>query len=434
MSGLKFSLNAIEQNKKHPDRVLFGVLSNGERLMTFKSFKTAHVSNHNINKPYNYGEVERQILSLKGFSAAISEISAWPQYAPTPLVCLDSMSKRLNLRRLYHKDEGERFELKSFKALGGAYAISHILKDNLAKKHSLSDVSTSDLLNKKYNGVTSKITFCAATDGNHGRSVAWGANMFGSSSKIYLHSGVSDSREMEIAKYGADIVRVKGTYDDSVRQCAADSEKYSWSLVADTNAGGGDDEVPRLVMQGYTVMAQEIIDQLEDEMPTHIFVPGGVGGLAAAVASHFSESLGVRKPKIIVVEPNAASCIFNSVANSQITQADGDLDTFMACLSAGEVSPIAWPIIKAQVDDVISIPDDAAIEAMKILAKPESIDPPINAGESGVAAIAGIISCAQKPELRTKLGLKDTSVVVAIGSEGVTDSKTFERITGLKVT
>ena len=144
--------------------------------------------------------------------------------------------------------------------------------------------------------------------------------------------------------------------------------------------------------------------------------------------------MGARKPKIIVVEPNAASCIFKSVANSQITQADGDLDTFMACLSAGEVSPIAWPIIKSQVDDVISIPDDAAIEAMKLLPKPEPIDPPINAGESGVAAIAGIISCAQEPELRTKLGLEDTSVVVAIGSEGVTDSKTFERITGLKVT
>ena len=401
--------------------------------MTFKCFKTAHVSNDNINKPYEYGEVERQILSLKSFTAAVSEISAWPQYAPTPLICLDGMSKRLNLGRLFHKDEGKRFELKSFKALGGAYAISHILKDKLAKKHKLSNVSTSDLLNKKHEDITSKITFCAATDGNHGRSVAWGAKMFGSRSKIYLHSGVSDSREMEIAIYGADIVRVRGTYDDSVRQCAADSEKYSWSLVADTNAGGGDEEVPKLVMQGYTVMAQEILDQLDDELPTHIFVPGGVGGLAAAVASHFSESLGVRKPKIIVVEPHAASCIFNSVANSQITQADGDLDTFMACLSAGEVSPIAWPIIKSQVDDVISIPDDAAIEAMKILAKPDSTDQPINAGESGVAAVAGIISCARNPELRSKLSLEETSVVVAIGSEGVTDTKTFQQITGLNI-
>ncbi len=402
--------------------------------MNLESFETKHIKNSAAEKSNIYGKKEQSIICLEEFKCANREISSWPDYAPTPLVHLSGIANYLRLGSLFHKDEGYRFELQSFKALGGAYAISKILKDMLHEKFSLVDVSNDDLKKRRYEDITSQITFCAATDGNHGKSVAWGASQFGCKSKIYLHSGVSQTRESEIAKYGADIIRVKGSYDDSVKQCALDAEKNSWSLVADTNAGGGSEDVPKLVMQGYTILVQEIIDQLaETKYPTHVFVPGGVGGLAAAVASHFHESLGEKRPKIIVVEPNSAACIFKSVQRDRIMKADGDLETFMACLSAGEVSPVAWPIIRSSVDHVIAIPDAAAIDAMKILAMPPFNDQSVNAGESGVAAIAGIISCAQKNDLREKLDLTEDSIVVAIGSEGVTDNQTFERVTGLKI-
>ena len=242
--------------------------------MDLESFETKHIKNSAAEKSNIYGKEEQSIICLEEFKYANREISSWPDYAPTPLVHLGGIAKYLKLGSLFHKDEGYRFELQSFKALGGAYAISKILKDMLHKKFSLADVSNDDLKKRRYENITSQITFCAATDGNHGKSVAWGASQFGCKSKIYLHSGVSQTRESEIAKYGADIIRVKGSYDDSVKQCALDAEKNSWSLVADTNAGGGSEDVPKLVMQGYTILVQEIIDQLaETKYPTMYLSP-----------------------------------------------------------------------------------------------------------------------------------------------------------------
>lgn len=399
--------------------------------MELKKFIASHVRNINADPGRGYGDAEREVLNLEAFRTARDEICTWPGYSPTPLVNLPGLAGALGLGDLYQKDEGKRFGLKSFKALGGAYAVLRLLQQILDQEFGLPETSSAELLSGRHRNMTAQVTVAAATDGNHGRSVAWGAEMFGCKAKIYLHGLVGKSREREIAKYGADIIRVDGTYDDSVRQCAIDADANGWHLVADTTAGGGREDLPRLVMQGYTIMVQEALDQMPGGTPpTHIFVPGGVGGIAAAVAGHVSETLAARRPRIVVVEPNKADCIFRSVSVDRLMAVDGELDTFMACLSAGEVSPLAWPIIRYQVDDVLSIPDKAAVETMRLLALGTGGDVPVVAGESGVAAMAGIIAASLDDGLRHALELAETSCVVAIGSEGATDAEVYQRVVG----
>lgn len=374
--------------------------------MTPQLFPARHVHNQSASRSRPYGEAERRILSREAFDAARAEIASWPGYAPTPLIVLPGLAKALGIGRLHYKDEGKRFGLKSFKALGGAYGVRRIVRD-----------------------YGRGVTVAAATDGNHGRSVAWGAQMFGARCIIYLHAHVSQEREDAIAAYGAEIRRVPGSYDDSVRACAVDAAREGWHLVADTNAGGGGDVIPRLVMQGYTVMVGEFLTQV-GAATSHVFVQGGVGGLAAAVAGHLWEALGTRRPRVVVVEPERADCIFRSISAGAPTVVPGDTGTFMACLSAAEVSPLAWPILNYAADDVISLPDEAAMEAMRLLAAGTGGDPPIVAGESGCAATAGLAAVALDRELRTALDLTAASAVVVIGSEGATDPKTYERVVG----
>ncbi len=399
--------------------------------MQLEKYPARHVHNSNADARRGYGDVERQILNLAAFEDAWSEIRSWPGYAVTPLVSLPGLAGELGISALYQKDEGKRFGLMSFKALGGAFAVLRLLQQYLCDEHGIDGATSADCLKGLHRDVTRKVTVATATDGNHGRSVAWGASMFGCRCKIYLHRHVSDSREREIAKIGAEIVRVNGTYDDSVRRCAADADRNGWKLVADTTSGGGNPSAPKLVMQGYTVMVQEIIDQMPSgQPPTHVFVPGGVGGLAAAVAAHMSERLAERRPRIVVVEPDNADCILRSIMADALTPAEGDLDTFMSCLSAGEVSPLAWPILRTQIDDALALPDAAAEDAMRVLAHGVADDTPMVSGESGAAAVAGVIAASLDPALRDALRLGETSVVVTIGSEGATDAETYERVVG----
>ncbi|MEM8812099.1 MAG: diaminopropionate ammonia-lyase [Pseudomonadota bacterium] len=394
-------------------------------------FEARHVHNeHGAGMPAE--DPGMGVFSLPAFDAAWSEIRSWPDYDPTPLAPLPGLASELDIGALYHKDEGKRFRLMSFKALGGAYAVLNLLKGYVREKHGLDTVSSSDLMAGHHLGKTTEITVATATDGNHGRSVAWGAEQFGCGCKIYLHENVSESREREIARFGADIVRVSGNYDASVRQCARDAEANGWCLVADTDAGGGDPAIPGMVMQGYTVMVQEMLDQLpRGTSPTHVFVPGGVGGLAAAVAAHIRFRLPGQPVRIVIVEPDRADCIFRSIDAGRSVPVEGDLETFMACLSAGEVSPLAWPILKRHVDDVVTLPDEAAENAMRLLATGMRGDAPVVAGESGAAAVAGTVAAGLDPDLRSRLGLDRDSIVIAIGSEGATDAETYERVVGV---
>ncbi len=397
--------------------------------MSLPDFPARLVHNRLATRNRPYGPAERHVLSLAAFEAARDEIGSWPGYAPTPLVALPALAREAGVAEVRYKDEAHRFGLKSFKALGGAYAVLAVLKEHLAR-NGVADVTAADLMAGRHRDLVRPVTVAAATDGNHGRSVAWGAQMFGCGCTIYLHEHVSAAREREIARFGARIARVPGHYDDSVRACAADARRNGWVLVADTAPETGA-AIPAMVMQGYTLIAQEILDALPaGAPPTHVFVQAGVGGLAAALAAHFWERLGEGRPRIVVVEPTRADCIFRTVAAGRPVAVEGSTDTFMACLAAGEVSAPAWVILEHAADDVIALDDEAAMVTMRLLAQGFGGDPPLVAGESGCAAAAGLIAAVRDGAMREALGLDASARVVVIGSEGATDSETYERIVG----
>ncbi|MCF3935075.1 diaminopropionate ammonia-lyase [Acuticoccus sp. M5D2P5] len=394
--------------------------------MPIERFPLRHQPNIALDRGRAYGGEAAAILNETGLAAAKREIASWPDYRPTPLVALPGLAARTGVGAVHYKDESQRFGLKSFKALGGAYAVLVILQDAVAATGPRP--SAADLMAGEHRAIAGGVTVACATDGNHGRSVAWGAQMFGCRCVIYLHEHVSATREREIARYGAEIRRVRGNYDMSVHQCAADAQTNGWQLVADTSAGGSH-RVPSLVMQGYTVMTDEILTALGTP-PTHVFAPAAVGGLAAAIVGPLWERFGAARPRVIAVEPFQADCVSLSLAQGHLTPATGDVETFMACLAAGEVSPAAWPILGPALDDAIAIPDDAAVAAMSLLANGVDGDLPLVAGESGCAATAGLIAATFDPAAKAALGLDAGSVVVVIGSEGATDADTYRAVVG----
>lgn len=403
-----------------------------EIIMDLQPFPVRHAANANAARDAPYQEAQRRILDRQTCARAKAEISAWPGYAPTPLVALAGLAKALDIGALLYKDESRRFGLKSFKALGGAYAVLRVIQTRLRDDHGIEGTGASDLIAGDHRDLVTGVTVAAATDGNHGRAVAWGAQMFGCPCIIYLHANVSTVRELEIAKYGATIRRVEGSYDDSVRQCAAECRAEGWQVVADTSAGGVDWSVTCTVLQGYALMIDEVMDQIQGQTPlTHVMVQGGVGGLAAAVAGYLWERLGSDRPRLIVVEPARADCIFRSVAAGRPTLVPGDTETFMACLSAGEISLVAWEILKIAADHVIALPDEAAEEAMRLLATGVDGDPSIVAGESGCAATAGLVAAALDGTVRMALELEADSRVLVVGSEGATDPEIYQRVVGL---
>jgi diaminopropionate ammonia-lyase len=394
-------------------------------MFTPTHFPVRHVHNDQADPALDWSQAENAILSEGRFRAARDEITTWPAYAPTPLIPLPGLAAHLGIGAVLYKDEGKRLGLRSFKALGGAYSVLGALQERLG-----AHVTAADLAAGLHRETAAGVTVAAATDGNHGRSVAWGAQMFGCKCVIYLHEYVSKTREAEIARFGAEIRRVPGHYDDSVRACARDTARYGWTLVADTSSDPAD-PVPARVMQGYTLIVEELLSQTP-EPPTHVFVQAGVGGLAAAVAGHYRMRLQGARPRIIVVEPDRADCVFRSVAAGRPAPVPGSPDTFMACLAAGEVSAPAWVILQRGIDDAITLPDDAARDAMRLLAEGVAGDPPIVAGESGCAAIAGLIAAALDPQVRVALSLDARSRVVCIGSEGATDEEAYNHVVGRK--
>jgi diaminopropionate ammonia-lyase len=382
-----------------------------------------HFANPRAQRGTPIGERQRAVLSQEAMRAARDEIRTWPGYAPTPLVALDGLAKACDIARLDYKDEARRFGLNSFKALGGAYAVLRLLLQHLPP-----GVTSADLLAGRYREEASRITVCCATDGNHGRSVAWGAQQFGARCVIYLHPTVSQGREDAITQFGAEARRVPGNYDDSVRQAAIDAEANGWFVVSDTSYPGYM-TVPRDVMQGYTVMVDEAVQQLP-QPPTHCFVQGGVGGLAAAVLAQLWEAYGPDRPRVIVVEPDRAACLYESARAGSPTAVHGDLDTLMAGLACGEASLLAWEVLDEGIDDFLTVTDEAAVEAMKLLAQGIDGDSPLVAGESAVAGLAGLLIARQQPALSQALGLGADSRVLLIGSEGATDEEVYRELVG----
>ena len=376
-----------------------------------------------------YPDDLRDVISREECAAALAEISSWPGYSPTPLRELPGLTRVLGLARIWYKDESGRFGLKSFKALGGAYAVFRLLRQKIQRLTG-AEVTSRDIAAGVHRDVVRQITVTCATDGNHGRSVAWGARLFGCSCVIYIHAGVSEGRRAAIARFGAEVVRVDGNYDDAVRHAATQAARNGWFVISDTSYEGYSD-IPRDVMHGYTVMADEVIRQLPaGEAPTHVFVQAGVGGLAAALCGRFWQAWGANRPRFVVVEPDKADCHFQSAVHGRPTAVTGDLETVMAGLACGEVSLIAWRVLDCGADAFITIPDERALATVRLLANGEHGDTPLVAGETGVASLGGLIAAASDAAARAKLGLGSDARVLTFGSEGDTDPEIYRRIVG----
>jgi diaminopropionate ammonia-lyase len=367
--------------------------------MPLPSLSAKLLPNRGLDRARAYGRAERGILSVKKGRAAWNVIRGWSGYAPTPLRRLAAMAREAGVADVLYKDEGHRFGLGSFKALGGAYAVERLATERGAG-----------------------FTVACATDGNHGRAVAWSAGRVGARAVVFVHEGVSRGRADAIAALGAEVVRAGATYDDSVRLCAEAARRHGWQIVSDTSWPGYE-EVPKTVMQGYAVMVMEALDQ--GSAPTHVFVQGGVGGLAAAVLSWFWETLGPERPILVVVEPETAACLLASAEAGAPKSVGGGLDTIMAGLACGEPSLLAWKILGPGADAFMAIPDAAAAQAMRDLA-----DLGVAGGESGVAGLAGFRLAARDPRMRAALRLDADSHVLLFGTEGATDPEVYACIVG----
>ena len=338
-----------------------------------------------------YGTRQNAAIDLTAAANARREISSWPGYAATPLHNMQGMAQSLAVGQIWIKDESQRLPLKSFKGLGGAYALGRVLIDHI-RQRSGATATFSDLFDHRYPHLVSEVTACCAPDGNHGRSVAWGASLFACPCVIYMPDVVSQGREDAIAAYGAQTVRVDDNYDATVARCASDAHSNGWAIIADTTIPGNED-IARLVINGYTLLASEIIDALgDDPIPTHVFLQAGVGGMAAAITAYFWNAWGSQRPITIIVEPETAACHLASAKKGQPTVVSGELETVMGGLACGEVAKIAWDVLDTAADFFMTVADEYAYRAMHLMAAAANNDISIESGESGGSGLAALIS------------------------------------------
>ena len=341
-------------------------------------------------------------LSTKDIDEAYSSISGWQGYSPTPLIELNKLSEELNLNKIFYKDESKRFDLKSFKALGGAYAVEKVSKDN------------------------KDIIVSTATAGNHGRSVAWGARRLGLRCKIFISEFVSDARGKAMADLGADVIKVKGNYEKSLMECIKQSTENNWQIVQDV-AWKDYMVVPKYTMAGYTVMMKEITNQIQEEKITHIILQAGVGGMAAAMVAGIARYLN-HIPVIIVVEPDSAACVMESIKTGKIEKIDIKRESLMGGMSCGEVSLVPWEILKNSVKHCISLPDDDIAKTMKLLGNSSFSDDKIIAGENSAPGVISLITSCEDQAIKEKLDLNEKSNVLVFGCEGDTDQEMYQKL------
>jgi diaminopropionate ammonia-lyase len=345
-----------------------------------------------------YTANEAKIVSIASSARALHEMRTWPGYCVSPLWDLPGMARQLGVASLNCKDETHRFGLGSFKALGGAYAAGLALARQTSAQN--------------------PPTLCCATDGNHGRSVAYAARRHGCRCVIFVHEHALESKLAPMQALGAEVIRVAGSYDDSVDYAKRIATEKGWMLISDTS-GDVSDPVAAEIMQGYGIMILEAADQLSGRLPTHVFVQAGVGGLAAAVAGCFADRAAADRPAIIVVEPEAAACVMASAEHQRSYRIAGDLNTNMAMLSCGETSAPAWAILQRRADAFMAVSDEAAAEAAASMACSPDIPEGLAITPSAAAGLAGVIAAAQDPAIASRLDLNDNSRVLIFATEGV---------------
>lgn len=372
-------------------------------MKTIKQDNIWSITSFLENKEHNFDKEKiLKHLPINLIDEAVKSISNWETYSPTPLIKLNKLEEELKVKEILYKDEDKRFDLKSFKALGGAFAVNKIA-------------------NEKKN-----VVVATATAGNHGRSVAWGAQRLGLKCKIFISENVSQSRADAMKNLDAEIIRVKGNYDDSLKECIKQSEKNNWEIVQDVSWENYK-EVPKLIMAGYTIMVKEIIEQIKKDSITHVFLHAGVGGMAAAVIAGFAR-FSSNIPNFIVIEPENADCVFKSVQNNKPTRVNIVKETIMGGMSCGDVSTVAWEILKNSVKYCLTISDDAIPAAVALLAEKRLSNEKIIAGECAVPGVIALISTFKNKNYLNKLNLNSESRVLLFGCEGLTDKDMYNKL------
>lgn len=387
-----------------------------------------------VNKMPATDDANLPVMSLEAVKKAREFHKSFPQYSVSPLVRLDHMASLLGLGSLYIKDESYRFGLNAFKVLGGSFAMARYIAQQTGKDVSELpyNVLTSDALKKEFG----QATFFTATDGNHGRGVAWAANKLGQKSVILMPKGSTQTRLNNILAEGAEATIEEYNYDECVRMANAMAEKTENGVMVQDTAWDGYEEIPAWIMQGYGTMASEADEQFEADChaaPTHVFIQAGVGSLAGAVQGYFANRYPDNTPKVVVVEASEAACLYKGAkaGDGDIRIVDGDMITIMAGLACGEPNTISWDILKNHVDTFLSVPDWVAAKGMRMLAAPVKGDAPVTSGESGAApfgALACIMTMDEYAPLREHLGLDETSRVLLFSTEGDTDPDRYKSI------
>ncbi|HIU37321.1 MAG TPA: diaminopropionate ammonia-lyase [Candidatus Aphodousia faecigallinarum] len=351
-------------------------------------------------------------------------------YKPTPLKSLSLLAQHLGVKNIFVKDESYRFGLNAFKALGSSYCMASLLAERLELP--LNELSFDAITTEKAKEALGQLTFVTATDGNHGRGVAWSAQTLGHKSIVLMPKGTAAERLENIKKLGSDASITELVYDDTVKLAAQKAKEIGGILVQDT-AWDGYEDIPLRIMQGYLTLGLEMIDQLQGVRPTHVFLQAGVGSMAAAIAAFFANLYGDKRPIITIVEPHGANCLYKTaLANDGAIHAyEGNLHSIMAGLCCGVPCTVAWDLLKECADYFVSMPDFVAADGMRILGAPLGNDPRVISGESGASTFGLVADCLRKPEyehVKETLQLNDDSTVLCISTEGDTDQSNYRHV------
>ncbi len=358
------------------------------------------------NKKNNFNKNSiLSVLPKHEIDEAYKVISRWDNYSPTPLIPLKKLSEKLKINNIFYKDESKRFHLKSFKALGGAYAVEKVTKGN------------------------KDIVISTATAGNHGRSVAWGSKKLGLKCKIFISEYVSEFRAKVMRSFGAEVIRVKGNYDDSLKECIKESKKNNWQIVQDV-AWDNYKFVPTLTMAGYSVMMKEISEQINDQKISHIILQAGVGGMAAAMIAGIARYL-ENIPIIIIVEPENAACVLESIKLGKIKKITIKKESLMGGMSCDEVSTVPWEILKNSVTHCVTVSDNYIAKTVKSLANCEFSSEKIVGGECSTPGIISLVGLCNDSESKKELNLNKDSNVLLFGCEGDADEELYKKLINL---
>jgi len=395
--------------------------------------KRIKLFSNNNSRNQSSEKTSTEFMSQITFSRVRKFHQKIPNYQPTPLLSLNNLANRINVKKLWVKDESYRFGLNAFKVLGGSYAIVFYLSRKLGIK--IAELSFKLLKSLEYKEKIGAITFVTATDGNHGRGVAWAARELDQKAVVFMPKGSSKFRADNIKKENADVIVTDEYYDETVKMAADFAAENNGVLIQDT-AWEGNLEIPTWIMQGYSTLIDEVIEQLKmqgESNPTHVFLQAGVGSLAAAIQGYLTIKFGDDRPLTVIIEPHNAACLYKSakIGDTKPHSVKGTLSTIMAGLACGKPNVIAWKVLRDYADFFTSCSDIIAAKGMRILGNPLLNDPKIISGESGAVSLGLLVEILENDlysDLKEKMNLSEESQILVFSTEGDTDPDHYRKV------